>query len=143
MKLIIHNFITHALILMANFCWAQQSGNLTISAGNFGNSTGKAVANLFRESDDIPQKPFMQSTAAITNGTAQIIFNDIPFGSYAAIVFHDENANGKLDHKWGFPDEPMGFSNAWKLSMFSGMPTFTKLRFEFSKNQPLVSININ
>ena len=39
-------------------------------------------------------------------------FNDIPPGTYAIAVFHDENANGKLDKNFlGIPCEGYGASN--------------------------------
>jgi uncharacterized protein (DUF2141 family) len=54
------------------------------------------------------------------------------FGQYAAVVYHDLDSNGVLDHGWFGPKEPLGFSGGWKLSLLSGMPTFEKLRFDFS-----------
>ena len=49
----------------------------------------------------------MQAMAAIAKGKATIVFLNIPYGDYAAILFQDKNANGALDHKFGFPNEPM------------------------------------
>jgi len=117
-------------LLFANSL-AQQSGTLTINAESFNNDTGKAVVNLFRKEDDVPKKYFLQTSATIKNGKAALVFENLPYGEYALILFHDENSNGTLDHKLGFPNEPMCFSNNWKLSLFSGMPNFEKLRFEF------------
>jgi uncharacterized protein (DUF2141 family) len=113
-------------------CQAQQTGTLTIEVTHFENTRGVAVVQLFREHDDIPEKPFLKSTGVIVIQKSTITLSNIPYGEYAAIVFHDENANGILDHKFGFPNEPMGFSNEWSLSLFSGMPTFNKLKFVFS-----------
>jgi uncharacterized protein (DUF2141 family) len=121
---------------------AQTSGTLTISAHNFKGEKGKAVVQLFRKGDDIPEKPFMKLSARIKNGKAEINFQDLPFGEYAAILFYDENENGILDHKWGFPDEAMGFSNDWKLTLFSGMPSFEKLKFEFTQHSEMCDIKI-
>lgn len=129
-------------LLMSNLCAAQSVGLLTISAANFGNNKGKAVIHLFRKEDDMPGKPFMESTAAIVDGKAMIVFQNIAYGDYAAILFQDENANGKLDHRFGFPNEPMGFSNEWNLTLFSGMPTFSKLKFQFSESKTNLIIAI-
>lgn len=129
-------------LLMSNQSAAQSAGLLTINAANFSNTNGIAIIHLFRKEDDIPGKPFMQSTASIVDGRAMIIFQNIPYGAYAAILFQDEDSNGKLDHRFGFPNEPMGFSNEWKLTLFSGMPTFTKLKFEFSENKTNLKIAI-
>jgi len=123
-------------------CHAQSSGTLTIDAANFKSDKGVAVVHLFREQDDVPKKPFRNASQVIVNGRARIVFLDLPHGDYAAILFQDENSNGILDHRFGFPNEPMGFSNDWKLSLFSGMPTFYKLRFEFSKSKSTCQIAI-
>lgn len=113
-------------LLMTIVGYAQQSGILVIEALDFESDKGIAIVHLFREQDDIPNKPFMQATGKLVNGKATIVFNAIPYGAYAAILFQDENSNGILDHKLGFPNEPMGFSNEWTLSIFSGMPSFNK-----------------
>jgi len=43
---------------------------------------------------------------------ARCDFEDIPPGTYALVVIHDENMNGKLDTNWvGIPKEGYGFSN--------------------------------
>ncbi|MEO7990393.1 MAG: DUF2141 domain-containing protein [Chryseolinea sp.] len=130
-------------LFIAILCKAQQTGTLTIEAINFTNNKGSAIIQLFREQDDVPEKPFKNVKAEIVHGKAQIIFNEIPYGNYAAILFHDENANGILDHKLGFPNEDMGFSNQWKLSLFSGMPTFTKLKFSFKQQDTPYVISIH
>ena len=123
-------------------CQAQQTGTLTIKAGHFEQANGVAVVQLYREQDDIPEKPFMKSTGAIVNQESTITLLNIPYGDYAAILFHDENANGILDHKFGFPNEPISFSNEWSLSLFSGMPTFKKLKFSFTVDSSLQVIKI-
>ncbi len=114
---------------------AQVLDTLTINASNFKSDTGKAIVHLFRKEDDIPKTPFLKVAVDIKDGKAVIPFPQLQYGEYAAILFHDENTNGTLDHKWGFPNESMGFSNDWNLSLFSGMPTFSKLRVEFSKEK--------
>jgi len=109
---------------------------LTFYVNNFSSDTGQAVVMLFREEDNLPSTPFMKENGVIKNGKTVISFSDIPFGAYAAIVFHDENMNGVVDHNWlGFSKEPLGFSNEWKLTIISGLPSFSKLKFEFSKQK--------
>jgi uncharacterized protein (DUF2141 family) len=123
-------------------CNAQSSGILTINATNLKTDKGVAVVHLFRKQDDVPKKPFKEASHVIDNHKSKIVFRNLPYGEYAAILFHDENSNGILDHRFGFPNEPMGFSNDWKLSLFSGMPTFQKLRFEFREGKTTCLIAI-
>jgi uncharacterized protein (DUF2141 family) len=129
-------------LFIVSYCHAQPSGTLTIDATNFKNDKGVAVVHLFRKEDDVPKKPFMQASHAIVNGKASIVFHNVLSGDYAVMLFHDENSNGKLDHRFGFPNEPMGFSNDWRLSLFSGMPSFNKLMFEFSETKSTCRITI-
>jgi uncharacterized protein (DUF2141 family) len=48
-------------------------------------------------------------------------------------VHHDVNDNGRVAHDaLGLPAEPLGFSGGFRLGLFSGKPTFAKLRFAFA-----------
>ena len=52
-----------------------------------------------------------------------VVFSNLGPGRYAAVAFHDENGNGKLDKNFlGVPAEPYGFSN--NAQGFLGPPTF-------------------
>ncbi len=52
-----------------------------------------------------------------------VVFGNLKPGRYAAIAFHDENGNGKLDENFlGVPAEPYGFSN--NAQGFLGPPAF-------------------
>ena len=42
--------------------------------------------------------------------SGRLSFNAVPPGNYALTLFHDENANGKLDTILGIPREGFGFS---------------------------------
>ena len=141
---------TITIILLIIICLVQistdvkaQSGAIVIRVSNFDSKKGNAIVNLFREQDDMPKKPFLKSTAEIKEGIALIVFEDVPEGNYAAIAFHDENENGTLDHRMGFPAEAMGFSNSWNLNLFSGMPTFTKLKFNHLLHRTEIQIKLN
>jgi uncharacterized protein (DUF2141 family) len=52
-----------------------------------------------------------------------VVFSNVEPGPYAAVAFHDENGNGRLDKNFlGVPAEPYGFSN--NVEGFLGPPTF-------------------
>jgi uncharacterized protein (DUF2141 family) len=56
-------------------------------------------------------------------------FGDVPAGSYAAVAFHDENGNGKLDfNPIGIPIEKTGFSR--DATGLMGPPSFADSKFE-------------
>lgn len=113
--------------------------DIIIHVNGFTHARGQAIANLFREGGDVFGKPYARVAANIQHTTATLTFPDVPPGSYAVTVFHDENGNNDLDHNFlRFPAEPLGFSNGFKLSLFSGPPSFEKLRFDVGPDfQPL------
>lgn len=45
-----------------------------------------------------------------TGHASSLVFNDLPSGTYALALIHDENGNGKLDTMMGIPKEGFGFS---------------------------------
>ncbi len=66
----------------------------------------------------------------VWNKEARCDFEEIPRGTYALAVFHDENMNGKLDTNWlGIPTEGYGFSNDVKA--LKGAPSFSACRFQY------------
>jgi uncharacterized protein (DUF2141 family) len=118
------------------------TGTLTVHVSGFKNAKGHAIINLFREGQDVMKlkEAYRRATSKIENGEATFSFIDLPFGNYAVSVFHDLNDNGELDHKMGFPAEPLAFSNGFHLSMFSGLPSFEKLKFPFRQDTGVLEI---
>jgi uncharacterized protein (DUF2141 family) len=133
-------------VMMLGFCrviHAQEpAGPLTIRVTGFETDQGRAIVRLFREHDGMPKRPFLEVRGVIHEGKSTLVIDTLSYGQYAAIAFHDENDNGELDHSWGLPAEPLGFSGGWTLSLFSGMPTFEKLRFEFSRQNAEWTIQV-
>jgi uncharacterized protein (DUF2141 family) len=123
-------------ILFTKILLAQtDSGILSVKTYNLKNDEGYVLVKLFRESDKIPTQPFLEKKEKIIKGAASFTFGNIPYNNYALIVCHDENSNENVDHNFlGIPSETLRFSNQWKFSLFSGMPTFNKLKFQFTKN---------
>jgi len=68
-------------------------------------------------------------TAAIP-GEVSLSWPDVKPGKYAVVVYHDEDANGELNRRFGmFPTEGYGLSNNPKVS---GPPPFEPSAFEVS-----------
>ncbi|MEI7662831.1 MAG: DUF2141 domain-containing protein [Bacteroidota bacterium] len=122
---------------------AKPGETLTIHVSGFEKHAGQVLVCLYRKGDKVPMKPFMQVKGEIINKASDIIIPGIPYGEYAAIVVHDLNSNGRIDHKWGIPAEPMGYTNNWKLGLFSGMPTFEKLKFIFSATRSTIVVKMD
>lgn len=117
--------------------------DLVVHASGFAHERGQAIANLFRTGDDVLGKPAARVAARIEEGKATLIFPRLPHADYAVSVFHDENGNDELDHNFlRMPAEPLGFSNGFRLSLFSGLPSFEKLRFAFGAEAKPVEISV-
>jgi uncharacterized protein (DUF2141 family) len=110
---------------------AGAAGVLTIQASGFDDTQGHAVAKLFQPGDNVMEKGRWESLAVIKDGQATLVFPPLPAGTYALVVFHDRNDNDHIDHGWMGPSEPLGFSGGFKLTLFSGRPTFDELKFSF------------
>jgi uncharacterized protein (DUF2141 family) len=91
------------------------------------NSTGAVACALFESPEGFPTE-FMKSATnimviKIRDMQARCDFLDIPSGTYALAVIHDENMDGKLGTNWlGVPREGHGFSNDAKALL--GAPSF-------------------
>lgn len=132
-----------SLVLCGVVLAADMPPTLSIQVRGFANENGRAIANLFREGNDVlkPDKAYRHAQAEIHDGKATINFPALACGKYAVSVFHDENGNGKLDHNvFRIPAEPLGFSNNFHLGLFSGFPSFEKLQFQFSADTGIVEI---
>jgi uncharacterized protein (DUF2141 family) len=74
-------------------------------------------------------------------GINTYVINTIPHGTYAVAIYQDLNGNGKLDENmFGIPNEPFAFSNN-VVPRFSA-PKFDDCKFEFSKADQVLSINL-
>jgi uncharacterized protein (DUF2141 family) len=73
---------------------------------------------------------------------ARCDFEDIPPGTYALAVIHDENMNGKLDsNRLGMPTEGYGFSNDAKA--FLRAPSFSAASFPYDGRSVNLTIGLN
>lgn len=122
---------------------AQDSiGTLRVNIKNIESDEGKMVVRVYTEEKDDMNDPYLQKTFQISDTEAAVLFEDLPYAEYSVLVIHDQNSNGKLDHSFGLPAEPLGWSTGWKFSLFSGLPTFKKTKFSFSEANNTISITL-
>ena len=101
---------------------------------NIRNSIGTVACALFESPDGFPNEYLRSATNVmvikIRKAQARCDFEDIPPGTYAMAVVHDENMNGKLDTNWlGLPTEGYGFSNNAKAVLSA--PSFSDASFTY------------
>ena len=113
---------------------------------NIRNSTGTVACALFESPEGFPEEYLSSATnimvIKIRKAQARCDFEDIPPGTYAIAVVHDENMNGKLDtNLLGIPREGYGFSNDAKA--FLGPPLFPAASFVYDGKNLNLTIGLH
>ena len=109
------------------------------------NSTGSIACALFDSQEGFPIE-FLQAATnvmviKIRDVQARCDFEDIPAGTYAIAVIHDENMNGKLDtNRLGIPREGYGFSNGARAVLSA--PSFSAASFKHDGGTLNLSIRL-
>jgi uncharacterized protein (DUF2141 family) len=97
------------------------------------NDTGRVGCSLFNDPAGFPRdrsKILRHIWAPIRNRRALCRFDGLPPGTYAVVVFHDENSNGKFDtNMLGIPKEGYGFSRDAPVRFHA--PSFKSCAFGF------------
>ena len=105
---------------------------------------GQVLCALFSSAADFPKKmdkAIAHEKSEISGGHATCEFHDVPSGTYAVSVFHDENSNGKLDTNFlGIPREGVGASNNAKGHF--GPPKFSAAAFQHTAGRTDLKISI-
>jgi uncharacterized protein (DUF2141 family) len=121
---------------LPSLAWAQSSScpGIHVQILNIRNSTGTVDCALFDAPEGFPIEVLHSATQVmvikVRQTQARCDFADIPPGTYALAVIHDENMNGKLDTNWlGIPTEGYGFSNDVTGSL--GPPSFAAASFAY------------
>jgi uncharacterized protein (DUF2141 family) len=113
---------------------------------NIKNSTGTIACALFESPVGFPIEYLRHATnimaIKIRDEQARCHFLDIPPGTYALAVIHDENMNGKLDTNWlGIPKEGYGFSNDAKALLSA--PSFSAASFSYEGGDLALTITLH
>jgi len=86
-------------------------------------------------------RAFRKIELPVTGGAVTTVFDAVPPGSYAVVLFQDLNANRKLDRNFiGVPSEPYGFSH--DARRLFGPPTFDDARFVIGATNVTLEITV-
>ncbi len=121
-----------------------RTGNLCIRITNLRNSDGYIGIALFRSEEGFPgdsDNAFALGGTEPTGTEMECVLENIPYGTYAVSVLHDENRNRKMDKTWiGVPKEGFGASNNPKIRF--GPPEFDESNFTFDSEEAALVINM-
>ncbi len=118
-----------------------RSGTLMVGLYDTAAGFGKAIEQSTKQGllND-PTRVVGVAMRAVT-GTQSMVFQNLQSGSYAIIVFHDEDDNGMLDENyWGVPTEGYGFSN--DAQGFLGAPDFDAAAVAVDAADKAIMINL-
>ena len=138
--------LTLSMLLVPLFGQTTSTSKLTVKVIGARNAKGQIRLALFQDASGFPENPskafrLQQATIDPQTLSAEAVFDDIPQGTYAVSVFHDENMNGKFDKNFvGAPKEGYGASNNPKKRI--GPPPFDEAKFSVDGPGQLVEINL-
>lgn len=132
---------------MVSICIGQntnEKGELTVKLIGFRNDIGQTCVQLYNNPKGFPGKyanAFRIIRSKIKNDQATIEFQELPYGSYAVSVLHDEDMNNKLELSFlGIPKEGCAVSNNPKI--FFGPPSFEDSKFEIQSDTKTIEIRL-
>ncbi len=121
------------------------NGKLKVTVSGFENNKGMARVLVFKEEAKAffpakEGKAFLKIIVPIENKSCTAEF-DLPAGTYAVSVHHDENNDRKVNTNWiGIPNEGLGVSNDAKGNF--GPPKFDAAKFQMDEKDKTIKINI-
>ena len=145
-----------AIVLLLLISLPASAADLKVIVDGIRSSAGSLMIGLY-DSDEHFQKAITDAAqVGLLNDSARLvgismraisgmqsaIFTNLQPGTYALIVFHDENDNGKLDaNAWGVPTEGYGFSN--NAEGFLGAPSFKDAAVTLHQTDKTIEIRLN
>lgn len=121
----------------------EQSGTLVVQVTNARSNLGVMCVNLFSSKDGFPKnsgKAYKKGCMKVVGNKATFVFNNVPFGTYAATALHDEDGNGKMKTNWiGMPKEGVGATNG---AGGMGGPSFKDAKFSFAAEKKTVYVKL-
>ncbi len=125
------------LLLLSGAGAFAQTGSITVHIEPVKNNSGQVGVLLFNKAPGFPgnhQNAFKQFLLPAQKGKMTVTFEDLPYGTYAITIMHDENNNLKVDaNLLGIPKEGYGFSNNAR-NLFRA-PKFEEAKFELKQAQ--------
>ncbi len=143
MKRLIHSLLACLVATLALSPEAQAGEPITVTISNVRAAKGDLLVGLYDSKTNFAKRPLPHSPKIrlTSSGTVVATIPDVPPGTYAIVVLHDVNKNGKLDKSLlGMPKEPFGFSN--NPTIPRGMPAYSACTFTMGTSPQQMSIRL-
>jgi len=114
--------------------------SITVTINNPLSDNGTMIIGLQNESTFMKSQGIENQKSVIIDGKVQVTFEDLKPGTYAIMVLHDVNGNGRMDfNDNGMPLESYGMSNN---PMLYGPPSFTDAKFNLENEDLELQIRL-
>lgn len=113
--------------------------NLSLKVGGVASNVGDICYAVYTNESSFLKfdQVFKSGSQKAVQGETNIQIMDLPEGSYAVAIFHDENGNQHLDTNMiGVPKEEIAFSKG-KMKIF-GPPKFNECAFTLNTNMEMI-----
>ena len=125
-------FLLLALLVVSKSTWAF---DLEVSLTQMRNASGNVLIAVFNSADGFPKDPkkaYLRLKLP-TSQAQKFVIQDLPQGTYALSIAHDENGNDTVDTGFlGIPKEGIGFSRNPDISF--GPPSFAKAAYSIDQS---------
>jgi uncharacterized protein (DUF2141 family) len=135
-------------VIAAVMCASHRPANsctLEIRIKGAENADGNMSLLLFNSKTGFPSdasKAYKNSVVKASGSYQSVVFENLPIGTYAVAVMHDQNGNGQLDtNLFGIPQEGIGVSNN-ALNTF-GPPIFEETSFSLNEQRKVIEITLD
>jgi uncharacterized protein (DUF2141 family) len=119
----------------------QENGNLTINLKNVNVKNGGTIYLVMYDKQENFMTPnkYKSAMVNVADEKFEILFEDIPFGTYAVSSYHDINDNQRMDFSEnGMPKEDYAMSGEMNPM---GPPSWNDVKFQFEKDGQEVDLN--
>lgn len=117
-------------------------GSIAVNVMDVKNNEGKIILSLYDQQEGFPAKKehaFRRIKIDAREGEMSYTFSDLPYGTYALAVIHDENNDDTVSKNFiGLPKERIGVSNQTKF----GKPSFDRSKFELVSSDPDIRVDL-
>lgn len=120
---------------------AQNELDIRVTVQNLDTDNGMVFLALYDTEENFLSTSIKGEKSTIIDNKSTAVFKNVPVGTYAISIFHDENNNGKLDSNFmGIPKEDYGCSNDAKG--FMGPPKWKDAKFHLNEENQSIIINL-
>lgn len=134
-----------ALVIVLIVCGAGHlataQNRLEVTVKNVKDAKGTVRVGIFKNEETFLKEATIGKIVKANAGEIKVVFENVPAGTYAVSVIHDENENGELDSGFfGIPKEGFGFAND-AMGTF-GPPSFQKASIIIGEEPKIISIGM-